>query len=61
LFNNPLFGGGEREREAHFPISAIVKRSLRVPAVTQWNAALKKPVMKRKAIRMADGQKEYDN
>ena len=42
-----------REKETHFPISEDVKRSPMVPAVTQWNAALKKPVMKREAIRRA--------
>ena len=45
----------------HFPISEDVKRSLRVPPVTERNAAPKRPVMKRKTIRTADSRKERDN
>ena len=41
---------------AYFPISAVVKRSLRVPPVTERNAELKRPVMKRKTTRTADEQ-----
>ena len=49
--------GGE-ETDTYFPISADVKRSLRLPPVTERNAAPKRPVMKRKTMRTTDGWKD---
>ena len=54
LLESLQIGGGEGG--AYFPISEVVKRSLRVPPVTERNAELKRPVMKRKTMRTADGQ-----